>query len=362
MADPVQKHSFKLRGYLTAILLSIGIILLFRFVNINMFTLDLARTVSERRFIIFSLGLPIDPDVVILNIGKTPPDQIESEILRLLEYEPKIIGVNVCHLDRKQRESLKRLNQNKRVVICNCEESGKFISSIRIDANNKVTHFKADNSDYFEIRLSEAWKNLKQRGHDLERISYRAPMESFYQLDLAKSENFLSEESVRDKIFLVGYTGEYVTEDIFDFTNVRITPMNTYYGEEYLVPDMYDLQISALIVSMIKEGRFVNEVNSFLRIAILFLFCLLNVAVISLIQTKWLVLNLFIYLIWFIILSVSGPALIVFLHEKNYYLQLNEITVLLIITSVSTIILNLMERQNIVAKIPPAGSKEVIDR
>lgn len=90
---------------------------------------------------------------------------------------------------------------------------------------------------------------------------------------------------------------------------------------------------------MINSGNFINEINIIFRILIMALFCLITAAVVAWMQTRWLLLNVVLYMMVIIVLNGSAGALIVFLHDENYYLALNELTVLLLISAVLAVIL-----------------------
>jgi len=333
-----------MRRYIITALFTFGIILLYQLIDINLFTIDFPRRVTNSLFSTFYNDPPADTEVIICNIGKLETEEVTSKIDTLLKFEPRIVGINLCDFDKKEIHAFDRFVDNKRIVTSSCAENNRGQLSRLIEESNLVTHFKSGEPDYFEIQLSNSWDVLKKRNNEYERIYYRAPARHYYQFDL-KDIDLSLPDNFCGKIVLVGYVGDHVTDSVYNYKNCRITPLNQRYGDNNILPDMYDIQISANILSTIGEKQFINEINPFLRVGIILAFCLLNVGLLTLIQTRWLALNLVLNVIIFIILTGFGPFVIVYLFGKNYFLELNELTILLIITTIFTVGSNIRERR-----------------
>ncbi len=329
-----------MKRYIVTIVFSCVLILLYHFVPINLFALDFPQRITNNLFNYFSPNHHGDERVVMCNVGKLSLEETTSKIDKLLKYNPKIIGINICDFTYKNHQLLKHLDRDDRVILSACNQTEKAGLGRIINDDNIVTHFNSSNHDCFENLLSDNRKSIDERGNALERINYVSPFRSYYQFELKDIESY-EQENFEGKIVLVGYIGDYVTEEVYNHKNCRITPLNQYYGHEYLLPDMYDIQISASIISMINNEEYINEINPFLRVMIILIFCLLNVGFITLIQTRWLALNLFFYLMIFIVLLVAGSLLIVMLFSNHFYLELNELTLVLIITSIFTVASNI---------------------
>ncbi len=322
---------------LLTILFTLGVVFLYRTININLFSVDLPRKTSNE---LFKLGseLEMDESVVIMNVGKLHPTEISSKIDMLLSYGPKRIGVNLCHFNSSIKGVAERYAGNDHVVFTNCGQGPNSLSRI-INDGNTVTHFKSDNDKYFETNVSNSWNKIKQRGNSQERINYRGTGRHFFQADLSNPDSFFP-EIVEDNVVLVGYIGDYITEEIYDYTSCRITPLNPYYGDD-TTPDMYDTQISANIIAAINNDDFINDFPLITRVLILLAFSFLNVLLLTFIRTKWIVLNLTIYAIIFLVFMFLTPMIILYLFERNYFLELDELPMILIITTIFTVFSNI---------------------
>lgn len=333
-----------MRRILAALLFSISIIALYQFININLFAIDFNKRVSNSLMRSLRHDPTFDPEVVLFNSGKLTIEEIRSKIDTLITFHPKTIGINLCHLDQNNTVLFKDLIYSREVLICSCDPNSKGRSARMVDNPNTTCRFRSDSSNYFEIKLSDSLNRLTKRNNEWERVNYRDPFKSYFHFELEKIEAY-SHDNIEGKIVLIGYLGDYVTGEILDYKNCRITPLNDYYGEDYISPDMYDTQISANIISTINEDIFINEINPIVRVGIILAFSILNVVLLTFIRTKWLMLNLFLDLLVFIFLIGFGSFLIVYLFSLGYYVELNELTLILIITTIFTVGYNVKERR-----------------
>jgi hypothetical protein len=315
----------------------IGVVLLYKTSPVRFFSIDLYRRINDHLFLTFRNAPRTNTDIIILNISELPQEKIVPLVDILLTYTPKIIGINLCHLKKIDTSQFEKYSENSSIIIANCNEDFENSLSRKIESRNKVTHFKSNRSDYYEFRLLEDIDIIKTRNNKTERINFIGSCSngSFFCHNLVSLDN-LTLDIMDGKIILLGYVDSQYGEDIYSFTNARITPMNKEYGEEYIPPDMFDTEISANIIASIYNQNFLNEVSIYWKILILLFATLIQVTIINLIKTRWLLVNLAIAILCFFLLNMAGSILIVYSFSVNYYLELHEMTLLLIIVTVFT--------------------------
>jgi CHASE2 domain-containing sensor protein len=206
-----------------------------------------------------------------------------------------------------------------------------------------LTHFKSDRRDYFEFKIDL----FENRGNETERIYFTDPHKSFGRWEL--SNIAFIPEYFQEKTVLVGYLGDYLIDSTYYYPNMRKTPMNPYHGDE-LYPDMFDTELSAIIINQFREKVYLNEVGQFPRVFLIFLFSLVNVVLLTFIKTKSKVFNILIAAILFLLLCVASSALVVFSFTKDYYLALDELPLIFLIVTIFTVGLNLFEKKRLVAR------------
>ncbi|HMJ68615.1 MAG TPA: hypothetical protein VK508_06960 [Cyclobacteriaceae bacterium] len=146
------------------------------------------------------------------------------------------------------------------------------------------------------------------------------------------------------KRYLVALAFSLVIVFLYQFANSRITPLNADYGESNIPPDLHEVYITASIVSTIDNEDFINEIGLFPRLMILLLIVIINVVLLTYINTRWIMVNIIIALAVFLLLNMAGNLLIVYLFGSAYYLNLDELTICLLITSISTLVLNVRNK------------------
>jgi hypothetical protein len=337
--------------YLIAAVFALGIILLYRFYPINLFKLDISTRITNNLFSQLKPSAESDESIIILNSGNLSASALKIKIDTLLSFNPKMVGVNLCDIGEKASLLSEAYANSSSVILGNCSLNNDPLSRL-IYEDNSVSHFKTDRPDYFEFRLADIGNILKERGNELERINYYGSFGVFHHIDLTDLDNVLP-GAMEDKIILIGYTGDYVSgmegfmgtpeEDLMlGYKSARITPMNAYYEYEGISPDMYDIQISANIIRMINERNFINEVGTATRIGFILFCTLLLVFLITLIRTRWLLLNLLIYFTCYMLIIMAGTFLIVLAFDRNYYLDIPELSIILTVAGVFTILYNLI--------------------
>jgi len=210
--------------------------------------------------------------------------------------------------------------------------------SRKVNDDNTVTHFISNNKASFELQFVKDLNSLFSRANEQELIFYDGSR--FYEGDLSNLEN-IEPELITNKMVLIGDLGRDSNGNLVNFKNAHITPLNEYYGEA-TIPDMYEIEISANIITQIHHSKYLNEIGLVLKTLFLLGICLLHVALLSLTKTKWLVVTLILNSIQFIFLMIMAPICItlLLLFANRYYLEINEFPLLLITTTLFTVILN----------------------
>lgn len=255
-------------------------------------------------------------------------DTVKAYIEILETLEPKSIGINLCNIEDKSELLDNYLSQSKNIITCDCGVNSNSGTSRITTAQNVVTHFKADNDSYFELQLSNKQNGLKERRNNEERINFRG-VDRYFSAPLSEIENIVP-EMIKDKTILIGFLRDSL-----------VTPMNYWYGRPGEIQgDMSDAQISANIISTINRNEFINEVNLLLRVLIILTVSLICTGLIRLFRTKYNVINILLGLVILIILNGLSSYIIVFAFSKNYYPELNEMTVVLIISAIVSVYWN----------------------
>lgn len=312
---------------------TLTIIILYQFIDINLFTIDLPRRVSSEVFKSLRNDPGVEMDIVLLDIDYVHLDTVKTYIETLETFEPKSIGVNLCNIEDKSELLDNYLSQNKKIITCNCDPDSNNGTSRVTTPKNEVTHFKTDSDSYFELQLSDNDNRLKERRNKIERINFRG-VDRYFNASLSEIEN-LDPEMIKDKTVLIGFLRDSL-----------ITPMNYWYGRPgELQGDMSDAQISANIISTINRNEFINEVNVVFRVLIIITVSLLCTGLIRLTRTRHNVVNIVLGLVILIVLNGLSSYIIVFAFSKNHYLELNEMTVVLIISAIVSVYWNTKHRQ-----------------
>ena len=312
---------------------TLTIIALYQFIDINLFTIDLPRRVNSELFKSLRDDPGVETEIVLLDIEYVHLDTVKTFIELLESLEPKSIGVNLCNIEDKSEILDKYLSESKNIITCDCNKDSNKGTSRILTPKNEVTQFKTDKDSYFEIQLSDNLNGLKKRGNNKERINFRSA-DRYYRVPLSEIEN-VNPEIIKDKIILVGFLRDSL-----------VTPMNDWYGRPGDIQgDMSDAQISANIISTINRNEFINEVNLLFRVLIVLTVSLVCTGLIRLVQTKYNLINIILGLVILIILNKLSSYIIVFAFSKNYFLELHEMTVVLIISAIASVYWNAKDGQ-----------------
>ncbi|MEQ8477916.1 MAG: CHASE2 domain-containing protein [Fulvivirga sp.] len=317
------------------------IIMVYQFIDINLFKIYPPRSVNSDLFKVFRNDLGFELEIVLLDIKDTHLDSVKDYIELLETYKPKSIGVNLCNSEDKSEILNSYLIGNQNIVTCDCQPNSDKGTSKIISPKNQVTHFKTDKDSYFEIQLSDKPNELKERNNEVERINYRAE-DRYVTAQLSEVER-MDSEFLKGKTILIGFLQDSL-----------VTPMNYWYdSNKNIIGDMSDTQISANIISTINRNEFINEVPLVIKMLIILIISLFCAGVIRLVRTKYLILDILLGLTILIALNLLSGYIIVFAFSKNYYLQLHEMATVLIVISILSIYWNIKDKHVSLPNINP---------
>ncbi len=322
------------RRFIITITFTAIVFVLYQFVDINLFTVDLPRRVSSELFKSLREDPSVETDVVIFDIDDIPLDSLKNYIEKLKSLEPKAIGINLCNVEGNSHLLNSYILRNKSIIACGCDVNFSNGTSAIITSQNVVTHFKSDKNSYFEMQLSGGLKRLRDRGNRKERINFRT-LNLYFNYPLSEIDN-VTAEIVNSRTVLIGTLRETL-----------VTPINEWYGHPgEMEGDMSEVQISANIISTINRNEFIDEVHPFLRALIILTVGLICAVMVKLVWTKYNVLNIALALIILVVLNGISSYVIVFAFSKNYYLELNEMALVTIVCCILSVFWNVRDRQN----------------
>ncbi len=325
------------------------VILLYGVTPIRFFSFDFFQVLNASLFKEFGSPGSVNSRIILLNAGTKTPEEINAYIKLIRRTHPSSIGVNLCHLST-EFETIKNQHKNdKLVVFADCALPNYGLGRI-VNIDNSVTHFQSDIHDSFERKLLKYSPPSKTK---TERINYSA-WPAFYAAEL-DSQKF-NYDIFTGSIVLIGYLGDYLVgsdespmfekSELRYFKNARITPMNESYMESEAIPDMYDTEISARIVACLLDQNFIRDVSKSTSVAILLAFILFQTLVMSLFQNKNIFISIVVGLVCYFLIKMAGSFLIVYLFTEGYYLQLDELMLLLVIVIIFNLGFNVFKKTN----------------
>lgn len=327
----------KVNRYIITLLFGAAVVVLYHYVDIRLFEIDFVHRTHDKLFFLRSAP-PLDPSIVLINTGTATAEEIGSVVDSLLTMPNIRIGIDPCQV-QDTHGYLNRFADVPRVVLAGCGDEGGHPLSRIVEGDNSVLFFRADDPGSFEQSMT-GWPG---RGNEEERINYLSPGygETFYKSELEFVPFVVMQGADQLEFVLLGYMGDYLTDSIYDYSRTRITPVNPYYGYGDILPDMYDLEISANIIHEIRDGTFFTELPLIGRIAILLTITLLSVVLLTVVRTRWLIVNLIWALLVFVLLQLLATYSMVMLFNDGIYLVLDELTLMLLIAMPFTFLLNL---------------------
>ena len=311
---------------------------------IRFFSFNFFQKVNASLFYTFKVYDKVDDQIILLNTGTKSIEEIIAYIELLKKHNPKVIGVNLCNHATGTESTKSQYKTDTDVVFANCEKINHTLSRI-INEDNSATHFQSDNYQSFERKVLN---NTTTTNAKVERINYSKG--GFYKYELDSTEFIF--DVFPNSIILLGYLGDYLNEvDPFDtqselryFTSARITPLNKYFSLEDVSPDMYDVEISAHIISSLLNQDFIKDIPKWQSVGILFLFILFQTLVMSLVQNKNILISIGVGLLSYFLIKMAGSFLIVYLFTEGFYLQLDELMLLLVIVIVFNLGFNVFRK------------------
>ncbi len=274
-----------------------------------------------------------DTNIVLVNIGTLPRDEIAKQINILSDYKPKVIGLDAM-FDGPRDEPIDSaltaafIKAGNVVLACSLSHDTlikkeliytemwrpieRFSKNVELAYANMVTEEKGATMDdfatsrvfspyetlvegkakpkqelFFSTAISKRFapkrveEFMARTSQDhLEFINYRGNWNKFTVLDVQDvlDTNFVG-DIIKDKIVLMGYMGEDYRALTWDGDRFY-TPLNPNLVGRTL-PDMYGVVVHANIVSMITSGQYINKLPSWLNYLAAVFIVLFNVVIFS---------------------------------------------------------------------------------
>lgn len=313
--------------------------------------------------------IPVDTNIVIVNIGTLDRKGIAAEIDYLKQFNPKVIGIDAFFRKTKTKEQdsalscsiqsvpnivlvsqLKSYNEAKDSFDTLQKSNDLFakttcsgFANFALDENKfrTVRIFSpkervGDSTEYafpanvVKLYNQKAFNNLIARSKTPEIINYRRNLPKYFIIDVNDiiNHNFsdsLLNRKINGKIVLMGYLGndtsKLMTEDVF------FTPLNErFIGKSR--PDMYGVVIHANIISQILENKYINSVPDKYSPWIIILIIYLNMFIFSWISKKYqdwyetfsLVFILFQLFVYFLLIVYAQTILQLSLNIDNIFI------------------------------------------
>lgn len=276
-----------------------------------------------------------DTNIVIVNVGNLSREGIAEEIKILNSYNPKVIGIDFflhspksAHGDSLLAEAFSKVENLVLVsrlgdynmgsnsfdtletshpmfakhsvtgfanLITDAENQQRFKTCRSFTATEYLANQRPINA--FSVKMAEIYSPEKtasflKRKNENEIINYRGNIWSqtgefanvFPSLDVDDVfERNFEPEMIRDKIILLGYTGESFGDTSWE--DRFYTPLNMDYAGK-TNPDMFGVVIHANIISMILNEDYVNKMSDTAAIIWGVILCYLNVVWFSIIYHR----------------------------------------------------------------------------
>jgi len=240
----------------------------------------------------------INTDIVLVNAGKDR-EQIVELLDKIIEAEPKVIGVDIIFKDKKKdvyvdsvlAALLKKDNIiasyeiDKKSIIPNHPYFGNSKSgfvNFNFDSTTVVREFqgyiKMDGMERasFGVQVSKNYLEDKWNDFDYDRklrrlqaVKYSGKYDSFLYLEYDDFNAYKKKKILKDKIVILGYLGS-PTGSEFDIEDKSFTPLNKYsVGKS--VPDMFGTTLHANIINMLIKNNFMVTISNTWLVIITFL-------------------------------------------------------------------------------------------
>jgi hypothetical protein len=120
------------------------VLVLYQFIDINLFTIDFQRSVRNELFKYLRDDPDVDTSVLVIDIEYIELEEVKTKLELLESMGPKAIGVNLCNIGETSQVLDSYLRQNKKILICDCSANSNTGTSRITSRENKVTHFRTD--------------------------------------------------------------------------------------------------------------------------------------------------------------------------------------------------------------------------
>ncbi len=264
----------------------------------------------------FHPEMPPDTNIVIVNIGRIPRNEVAAVLRRVNAANPKVIGIDAFFrsekdpaLDTPLVNALKEAG--RRVVLVDelwdaQEKGGKLVfGSMRTShpkfnqwVQNGYANIGNDDNSPKTIRFISPWQKVGNdsifsfsiqllrnyrpdaaraclaRGNSNEIINWRGNFGSFFFFDynsLLDPQTDLS--PLRGKIVLMALMEANVNNRTFE--DMYFTPMNEQYAGKSF-PDMYGIVIHANMISMVLSGDYIETLPAWVSTLFAVFLCYLN--------------------------------------------------------------------------------------
>jgi len=245
-----------------------------------------------------------DTNIVIVNIGESGRSEIAEMIELILAQQPAVLGVDVLFADAKDSAADNRLRNlftaNPTLVVSyNFDphpggiSNGYFYTAARSrgyanfvgEDAGCIRHFapfmhiagtqQSLAAAMMQIADPRAYNALLDRRSKTEQINYARTADEYLVIDRDELSAMDSNgQQLAGKIVLLGY----LPASPFSLEDKHFTPLNTKsVGKS--VPDMQGVVIHANILSMIRDGQYINKWPSWLLWTIAVVLCWLHMAI-----------------------------------------------------------------------------------
>jgi CHASE2 domain-containing sensor protein len=265
----------------------------------------------------------LEKDIVLVNTGWPDRERISAMLDRILEANPKVVGIDVFFTGKKSFEvdsalqaTIQRGGQ-KIVLATVLSDYNELTGSFDIAAVDDSMFSNYTRSGYanfpgnptrtiryfsptetgpnglipsFAVEIArsvdeEAVQKLLDRKNLIERIHYTTTEDAYIKLN---PENILEENQdlslLKDKIVIMGYSGSEEWND--PLLDRYFTPLNSRYTGKGK-PDMFGMVIHANIIKMILEGTYISNVPGWLNFILAFIICYLSLLVLIWISNRY---------------------------------------------------------------------------
>ncbi|SHG70497.1 hypothetical protein SAMN04488109_1484 [Chryseolinea serpens] len=114
----------KFYKYAIALLVTLGIVAVYHFVNIRLFSLDITKMTREKLFYIRTQP-PAQREMLMLNIGRLEADELKPKLDSLLLCEPAVVGVNLCHYTEDVGALVTQYASVPNIFFVDCQRKGR---------------------------------------------------------------------------------------------------------------------------------------------------------------------------------------------------------------------------------------------